>query len=170
MLRSWNELRTSLERAALLAACMFAIAGCGPTRDRFTPAPQVAEASLVSALTAWRERQTADEIEGKPAIRVVDTTRKPGQTLERFDVLSESKITGEGRCYLVKLVFANPSAEVRARYVVVGIDPVWVFRKEDYDRLAHWEHPMHEAGEDAKASNSDSTPAAPIGASKEERL
>ena len=169
-MRTRNELRRSLGHAALLAACMFALAGCGPSRERFTPAPQVAEESLTSALTAWREQRKTDEIEGKPAIRVVDTTRKPGQTLERFEVLSESKITGEGRCYLVKLVFANPAAEIRVRYVVVGIDPVWVFRKEDYDRLAHWEHPMHEAGEDSKASNSDSTPAAPIGASKEERL
>jgi hypothetical protein len=26
--------------------------------------------------------------------------------------------------------------------VVIGIDPLWVFRHEDYDLLLHWEHPM----------------------------
>jgi hypothetical protein len=57
-------------------------------------------------------------------------------------VLSEVSLAAAGRCYVVGLKFDNPPAERRERFVVVGIDPLWVFRKEDYDKLAHWEHPM----------------------------
>ena len=26
--------------------------------------------------------------------------------------------------------------------MIVGIDPLWIFRHEDYDLLLHWEHQM----------------------------
>ena len=26
--------------------------------------------------------------------------------------------------------------------VVVGIDPIWVIRHEDYEMLTHWSHPV----------------------------
>jgi len=75
----------------------------------------------------------------------VDTGRQEGQILRSFQILGETSLRGEGRCYVVGLTLDNPAAEQRARFVVVGIDPIWVFRKEDYDKLAHWEHPMEEA-------------------------
>jgi hypothetical protein len=53
--------------------------------------------------------------------------------------------------FTVKLTLEDPATELKARYVVVGIDPVWVFRQEDYDMLSHWDHPMKGAGE-GKAS------------------
>jgi hypothetical protein len=28
------------------------------------------------------------------------------------------------------------------RYNVLGRDPIWVFRLEDYEMISHWEHPM----------------------------
>ena len=42
----------------------------------------------------------------------------------------------------MKLKLSNPTAEKRERYVIVGIDPLWIFRQEDYDLLLHWEHQM----------------------------
>ena len=80
----------------------------------------------------------------KPAIRVVDTLRQPEQKLQSFEVLSKSQNSAAGWTYVVRLNFDQPAASLRARFVVVGVDPIWVFRKEDYDHLAHWEHPMPE--------------------------
>jgi hypothetical protein len=139
-----------LDAAALLAA------GCGASARDYTPARETARASLEAALIAWREGDPPGAIAGQPAVQVVDTTRQTGQALRSFEVLSETSIAAQGRCYVVRLVLENPAAERRERFVVVGIDPIWVFRKEDYDRLAHWEHPM-ELAEPAEADAATST-------------
>jgi hypothetical protein len=74
---------------------------------------------------------------------VVDTYRREGQTLERFEILGE--VTGlTQRTHLIKLRFANPAAEEKVRYSVIGIDPLWVYRHEDLELLTHWEHKMPE--------------------------
>ena len=44
--------------------------------------------------------------------------------------------------FTVKLECENPTGRRTARYVVVGIDPLWVFRQEDFDKMAHWEMDM----------------------------
>ena len=46
------------------------------------------------------------------------------------------------RVFTVKLTLVNPGEEVKARYVVMGLDPLWVIRNEDFEMLAHWDHPM----------------------------
>jgi hypothetical protein len=135
-------LRPFVYALATLAASLLVAAGCGTRARDYTPSPQAARASLESALTDWREGRSPGSIASRPSVQVVDTSRKQGQILQSFTVLSETSVGAEGRCYVVRLQFENPPADERARYVVVGIDPVWVFRKEDYDKLAHWEHPM----------------------------
>jgi hypothetical protein len=37
----------------------------------------------------------------------------------------------------VRLHLDNPAAEERAKFVVFGIDPLWVYRQEDYEMLIH---------------------------------
>jgi hypothetical protein len=146
----------------LLLGAAIVAPGCGQRAGEYTPAPEAARASLEAALTAWRDGVAPRAIDSKPKVQVVDTQRRPGQTLRSFEVLSETSLAGEGRCYVVGLSFDSPAASERARFVVVGIDPIWVFRKDDYDKLSHWEHPMEEtepapAGEESP-STSTSTP------------
>lgn len=122
-------------------------AGCGPQsggQERFIPAPAIAAATITRALEAWQRGEPAGEVKGtKPVVFVVDTYRREGQTLERFEVLGE--VTGlTQRTYLIKLQFANPAAEEKVRYAVLGIDPLWVYRHEDLELLTHWEHKMPE--------------------------
>ena len=76
-----------------------------------------------------------------PALFVVDTYRRENQTLTSFEILGEVPGTTK-RTFLVKLTLANPDAQEKARYSVLGIDPLWVYRHEDLEMLAHWEHPM----------------------------
>lgn len=128
-------------------------AGCGPqsgSQERFIPAPEKAAATITLALEAWQRGEPAGEVKGaKPVVFVVDTYRREGQTLERFEILGE--VTGlTQRTYLIKLQFANPAAEEKVRYAVIGIDPLWVYRHEDLELLTHWEHKMPEPSVEKK--------------------
>jgi hypothetical protein len=139
--------RTRLWRQTLLWG-LAGLLGCGCARsaggnEKFIPQPDQAHAALDSALQAWQQdRLEGDRIPGtSPAIQMSDTIRKPGQKLDRYDILGEAP--GDGpRCYAVRLVLAHPREEITARYVVIGIDPLWVIRHEDYEMLEHWDHAM----------------------------
>jgi hypothetical protein len=55
-----------------------------------------------------------------------------------YEMLGE--VSGEGpRTFVVRLKLDNPVAKREVRYYLVGIDPLWVFRQEDYDALVHWD-------------------------------
>lgn len=126
-----------------------AICGCGrqETNERYVPATDEARRAVEAALVDWQDGKLPGEIDRvKPIARVIDTHRKPGQTLESFEILGESPAEGV-RCFAVRVTLGNPAAEERLRYYVVGIDPLWVFRQEDYDMLARWECKMPEEEE-----------------------
>jgi hypothetical protein len=75
-----------------------------------------------------------------PLIHVTDEHRRPQEKLIAYEILGE--VPGDTpRCFAVDLQYDPPRRE-KARFVVVGIDPLWVFRLEDYQLLAHWEHKM----------------------------
>jgi len=125
---------------AALLAC-----GCGPRSDpsRFVPPTNTAETALQQALSAWKAGKPAGPVPdvGPPAVQVVDAGRKTGQTLVDFRILGESQ-GPTGRTFVVQLNLKNPDREERVKYIVVGVDPLWVFRQEDYELLAHWDHHM----------------------------
>lgn len=121
-------------------------AGCGSSsgngHERYVPEPAQATATVQAALENWRRGEPVGEVRGtKPPVYLVDSFRREGQTLERFEILGE--VAGlTQRTYLVKLSFGNPTAEEKVRFAVLGIDPLWVYRHEDLELLAHWEHKM----------------------------
>jgi len=134
-----------LPRSLALAALLAALAGCGRSSSykRFIPAEGSARSALATALESWRRGEPHGAVAGSadPVVHFVDSHHKPGQRLKSFDVLTLAP--GEGpRVFTVKLALEGPAEELRARYVVVGLDPVWVLRQEDYDMVAHWDHPM----------------------------
>ena len=45
-------------------------------------------------------------------------------------------------CYAVRLFLENPTQEQTVRFVVLGLDPVWVMRHEDYMMTLHWDMKM----------------------------
>jgi hypothetical protein len=118
-------------------------AGCGPadTSARYTPSEQQAEQAVATALDAWKAGVPAGEVpETSPLIHLTDSFRKEGETLVDYKILGE--VPGDlERCYAVDLTF-DPPREEQARFVVVGIDPLWVFRMEDYQLITHWDHHM----------------------------
>lgn len=109
----------------------------------FIPSPAKAESAIEAVMDAWKNGDPVGIVEGtsSPVVHVIDSYRNAGQVLEEYEILGE--VPGNApRCFAVKATLSHPDKQIRLRYVVVGIDPLWVFRHEDYDLLSHWEHRM----------------------------
>ncbi|HEX7447605.1 MAG TPA: hypothetical protein VF306_08675 [Pirellulales bacterium] len=140
-----REQRTSLDKRPWLWAALVSVAAAGCSHrsaghERYVPAAALARDALDQVLSAWKDGKAAGPLASQSApitIQVADATRKPGQRLVDYDLLGE--ISGEGpRTFVVRLKLDNPAAQLEAVYYLVGIDPLWVFRQEDYDALIHW--------------------------------
>jgi hypothetical protein len=128
----------------LLLAC---VAGCGakPGYQRYVPSEDAGQTALEAVLQAWQQGEPPGGLtDVTPAVQVVDTHRRPAQRLRRFEVLGPVPADGQRR-YAVRLFLDNPPEEQKARFVVIGLDPLWVFRLEDYETMIHWEMAMPEA-------------------------
>ena len=145
---------------ASVALALFA-AGCGEGGDpaRFVPAEETARSAIRDGLDAWKAGAPAGEVPGtKPLVYVVDSYREPKEKLASYEILGE--VPGDApRCFAVDLRFDPPRSE-KVRYVVVGIDPLWVFRMEDYQLLSQWDHHMKD--EQAAPAPSDKNPSPDI--------
>ena len=138
---SWNMVACSRLRVLFV---IFLLSGCqeGRTNADFIPSSGQSQEALKVALDAWKAGIPSGPVPAtSPVIHVTDSSRISGQTLDDYQILGEVPGNAE-RCFAVKLKLSNPTAEKRERYVIVGIDPLWIFRQEDYDLLLHWEHQM----------------------------
>lgn len=121
------------------------VVGCrqpSPTGfERYIPDAAKAQEALDQVLSAWKKGEPIGPLTSNSTpitIEVADSTRRPGQRLIDYEVRGE--VSGEGpRTFVVRLKLDNPAAEREVRYYLVGIDPLWVFRQEDYDSLVHWD-------------------------------
>ncbi|HJT35088.1 MAG TPA: hypothetical protein VJ783_23880 [Pirellulales bacterium] len=127
--------------AAALALVGFS--GCGrslPDYARYVPSAARAQDALEQVLSAWKDGRPAGPLASKfepVTIQVADSRRKPGQRLVDYELLGE--ISGDGpRTFVVRLKLANPTDQLVVRYYLVGIDPLWVFRQEDFEAVMHW--------------------------------
>ena len=132
-----------MRRVAAIGMWIVAV-GCSDSSDpkRYYPAEDKARQALASALTAWQSGQPPGAVPGTadPMVQFVDSRHTP-RRLKSFEVLGAAP--GDGpKVFTVKLVLDGPPAEVKARYVVFGLDPLWVMEHDDYDMLNHWDHPM----------------------------
>ncbi len=133
--------RIAIQSAMWLIAFSI-LTGCAQKKLDYTPSPAVAEAAVRKGLDAWKSGLAPGEVSGtSPAIYVTDGGRKPGQVLDEFQIMGEVRGSA-GRTMAVTLHLSNPTEVIKTRYIVVGIDPLWVFRQEDYELLMHWDHHM----------------------------
>ena len=137
-------LRHDLVLNSIVAAALSGIVGCARAPsgyERYVPNAAKAQAALDQVLAAWKNGEPVGALQSnlEPiTIQVADSTRQPGQRLTDYELLGE--ISGEGpRTFAVRLTLDSPSQQREVRYYLVGIDPLWVFRQEDYDALAHWD-------------------------------
>ena len=127
---------------AIIGVASVLVCGCHDRTDDFMPRTELAEMALVRALEDWKSGKPAGEIPGsKPLIHVTDSNRNPNQTLDEFKILGETH-GRSGRTYAVELSLKHPDEHLKTEYIVIGIDPLWVFRREDFELLMHWDHRM----------------------------
>ena len=127
---------------AFAAGC--ANSGAGNGHDRFIPTEEAARAALDAALSAWKGGQRGRSV-ATPSVpvEVVDAQWAAGERLQDFAVLGE--VPGNGpRCFAVRLRLESRREPLRTRFVVFGQDPLWVFRHDDLDMMAHMEHPAED--------------------------
>jgi hypothetical protein len=112
---------------SLLIGC-----GGGHRSDKdYLPAEDRARTALDTALAAWRNGQPAGNIAGAgTAVQAVDSQWQAGQKLASYEIV-RAEPGGKPPRFTVKLQLQGGAAQ-EVRYVVMGIDPLWVYREEDY--------------------------------------
>jgi len=108
--------------------------------DYETP-DDVVQNALSTTLTAWQNGKPPGKIEGGPRpIQVIDSHWENGDKLKSFEILSEEEPLSEGpsRWFSVKLTSPEGQEET-VRYVLVGREAIWVYREDDFARVAGME-------------------------------
>ena len=122
---------------ALIAACCFVPCflniGCSRNSDKtYVPASATARDALTAALGAWQNGRRPGKIEtAGAAVQAVDSQWQAGAKLRGFEILGEQPSEGPKQ-FSVRLSLDELAKDQEVRYVVVGRDPIWVVREEDY--------------------------------------
>jgi hypothetical protein len=123
---------------ALLSLAVMASLSCGlgcsgNTHAAFLPPEQIARQALEAALSAWQSGAPPGKIEGETSdIQALDFKWRAGHKLASYEILDAEPGDSGPTWFTVKLVMKTPPGEVKARYAVIGKDPLWVYREEDY--------------------------------------
>lgn len=115
-------------------------AGCG-NGSAAVPSEDAARAALDAALTSWSQGAKPGELAGvEPRVTVHDTPWGQGQQLSSFEILKEDQGAAVEKQFLVRLSLSKPERTEEVRYHVLGVEPLMVFRDEDYQRNINMEN------------------------------
>jgi hypothetical protein len=124
--------------AVALTGALATMWGCsrhGTKTQDFTPPGDKARQALEAALNHWQSGNPHGSVPGTtPTVEVMDVKWRSGQKLKSYEILGEEPGT-EPRFFKVRLTPAQ-GPQVDVRYAVVGIDPLWVYREEDFKALS----------------------------------
>jgi hypothetical protein len=106
--------------------------------EDYIPSEEVARHAVASYLEAWKRGERGPKVENtSPAVFMADTLQSAGRPLQEYDILGPAP-ADTPRCFLVRMVLGSPREERRERYIVIGKDPLWVFRFDDFEMITHW--------------------------------
>lgn len=112
-------------------ACVLLLLGCSHSTSRYIPAAADARAALQSALDTWKGGAKHGPItSSQPEINLFDARWQAGKKLQSFEILEE--VTGQEQPQFKVRLKLDGAAEETATYLVVGIDPLHIFRDADY--------------------------------------
>ncbi|MFO0937179.1 MAG: hypothetical protein U0798_11770 [Gemmataceae bacterium] len=119
-------------------AFLMLLAGCsakGKVTD-FTPNETNARKALEAALNQWQNGGPAGPIQNTdPKVEVTDSKWKSGLALKSYEITGEEPWAKVGpRFFTVRLTMAKGNP-VETKYAVLGIDPLLIYRDEDYQKL-----------------------------------
>lgn len=119
---------------ALLSAILASLSGCGGSSPQsFQPKADAARVAMTTALKSWQDgRKKPGLIEtSTPSLQVVDTVWASGARLRHFEI-GPSVDADSTKKFTVKLTLEGASAPRDVVYIVVGKDPLWIFREQDF--------------------------------------
>jgi hypothetical protein len=121
----------------------------------YMPGWPEARSAVERALASWRD---AGPTEPPPTesqtVMFLDRQRRPGDRLRSFAILGQSDVENV-RQFTVRLQIEGEPSPRLVRYNVLGRNPSWVFRLEDFEQICHWEHPMNELSSTPRAEGED---------------
>lgn len=99
-----------------------------------------ARAALESALSAWKSGGKPGALaSADPPILVVDSDWTNGRTLDEFRIISEEPSESDRR-FNVALRLKGQAKETETRYIILGGQPLSVFREADYERVINMDN------------------------------
>ena len=132
-------------RAVVVCAALVLSIGCQsqptPTVESYIPDEDVAQRALVAVLDAWQADRDLNKLDDGTALLLVDARRRVGDRLGSYRIVGPQP-WDRGRRFVVELTLQNEETPQKVRFVILGKDPLMVFRQEDFDMLANWMHPM----------------------------
>ncbi len=115
----------------LLTLSMLAGCGGGPAP---LPSNDAARQALRTSLDAWKAGKPASSLAGeKPSIEAVDFEWKAGKILTDYTLGDEAPGQGTQTLSATLTLKGQPPSKP-VRYMVLGLDPVRVYRDEDFNR------------------------------------
>jgi hypothetical protein len=108
--------------------------GCGRPEARYVPPSDTAQQSLDAALNAWKNgsREQTFSSQGT-SITVFDSRWRAGNKLQGFQI-TEELAPNPHREFRVKMRLAKKAKDEETTYLVIGINPLLIYRSEDYER------------------------------------
>lgn len=130
-----------LSLAAAAAAALGS--GCGSSTRAFAPSETAAREALETSLSAWQKGRKPDQVATDAApIHPVDGHWQAGEVLESYKIVAEEPQPGEEdatKRFSVALKMKAAKDETSTHYIVLGRNPIWVYRDQDYERLVNME-------------------------------
>lgn len=108
----------------------------------------MARKALDDSLAAWQSGGKPDQLaSGTPAVHPVDFQWQAGRALESYQIVADEPDPGDATKPFTVSLKLKPvkgakaaATETKTRYVVLGRDPVWVYREDDYARLLNMDN------------------------------
>lgn len=126
-------------RLLLIMAFGLACLGCSKKKSAdFTPASGDGRAALEAGLRSWKDGRAPGMVAGasKPAVQAEDFEWRAGQKLMDYQILGDEPPVGLGpRTFTVRLTTGS-GAPREVKYMVLGIDPMLVYRDADFAKLS----------------------------------
>jgi hypothetical protein len=134
-----------MRHRVLFLIALAGLAGCGGGSAPL-PSAVVAHQALQTSLDAWKAGKPPSSLAGeKPGIEAVDFEWKAGKVLSNYTLGEE--VTGQGvQTLSASLTIKGEPGPEEVKYMILGLDPVRIFRDEDYNRAMNMDNAPASAG------------------------
>lgn len=128
--------RDSWRRGCLCLLLTVVVAGCGGgSEKKYVPQSMSARAAVETALKSWQSGGAYDTIKtASPQVQPYDARWQAGQKLKSFEIVRE--VPNDGPKKFEVRVELDGAESVDDVFLVVGIDPLNVFREQDYQKAS----------------------------------